>query len=108
MRTSCCAALTTGQCHDCPFTAPMRPNHHSTDPAVDPMWRNGYAAGFEAGRASAPKFDPGWGKPCAKCGEPVYAPTTRYQKATFAFGDQIWHGHCIPEGPITGTFKITG
>jgi hypothetical protein len=47
MKTQCCAALATGQCHDCPMTAPMRPNHHyAADPAVDPMWRNGYAAGF--------------------------------------------------------------
>lgn len=78
------------------------------DPAVDPLWRNGYATGFEAGKAAAPKgFDFGWGKPCAKCGQPVHPPMNSTTKAAFCFGNQIWHGDCVPPGPLSGTFTIT-
>ena len=47
MRTQCCAALQTGQCNDCPITAPMRPQPRQVAqpawhvaPTVPGLWLN--------------------------------------------------------------------
>lgn len=45
-----------------------------------------------------------WGRPCAKCGEPVYPPTNLHMKEVRSLGGLTWHGECFPEGGTSARF----
>jgi hypothetical protein len=54
--------------------------------------------------AQGGSFGSKWGRACAACGQPVYAPMNRYEAAATCMGDRIWHGRCFPKEGVTETF----
>ena len=81
MRTQCCAALQTGQCNDCPITAPMRPQPRQV---AQPAWHD------------APTCAGVWWSSFSNVARQVT--TVHIEKGSYVEVGARWYGPIPPDG----------